>query len=567
MIELPVDLEPNRKRYGAIAAAVLVLVVFFSTNLFANLRIYTTRVDPSVCPVYGVRSPLYKAANATVKSIISDAEFRRGSVKRWSKAIQVDTQVFDQPPGVDESPETWAKFKQFHAYLKKTYPSVFEKMEVSTVNTYGLVFHWKGLDKRLKPLMLTAHQDTVPVQKDTLDDWTYPPFSGHDDGKYMYGRGSSDCKNVLVGIMDAVALLIEQGVEPRRGLVLAFGFDEEISGWNGAYPISQFLEQKFGKDSMYAIVDEGAGLTVDKASGRVFAMPGTCEKGYVDILAELTTPGGHSSVPPDHTSIGIMGELAYAIESDPFEAVFTEKNPTFAYMQCMAVHAGDKMPLKLRKLILRAGRDKVANSYVVKALTENLLTRYTIQTSQAIDIVGGGEKINALPENVKMTTNHRVAIESNVQAVKDRFVLRVVAVADKHNLGVEAFGEVLRKESGQGTIVLLVSGRALETAPRTPLDLDAWRNIAGVTRHIFEEHVYPDIDPVVVAPAIMTGNTDTRHYWNLTENIFRYSPMVLGDVMKENHIHSVDEKLAIDSHLHLTAWFYDFILTVDESTH
>ena len=36
-------------------------------------------------------------------------------------------------------------------------------MELNTVHTFGLVFSLKGSDSSLKPLMLTAHQDVVPV--------------------------------------------------------------------------------------------------------------------------------------------------------------------------------------------------------------------------------------------------------------------------------------------------------------------------------------------------------------------------------------------------------------------
>ena len=31
------------------------------------------------------------------------------------------------------------------------------------------------------------------------------------------------------------------------------------------------------------------------------ATPGIAEKGYIDVRVEVTSPGGHSSVPPQHT--------------------------------------------------------------------------------------------------------------------------------------------------------------------------------------------------------------------------------------------------------------------------
>ena len=35
--------------------------------------------------------------------------------------------------------------------------------------------------------------------------------------------------------------------------------------------------------------------------GRVFATLGIAEKGYTDVRVEVTSPGGHSSIPPPHT--------------------------------------------------------------------------------------------------------------------------------------------------------------------------------------------------------------------------------------------------------------------------
>ena len=77
---------------------------------------------------------------------------------------------------------------------------------------------WKGSDPSLKPLLLLAHQDVVPVNPDTVDEWTHPPYSGYFDGQSyciriydtlsdeltgerVWGRGSSDDKSGLIGIL------------------------------------------------------------------------------------------------------------------------------------------------------------------------------------------------------------------------------------------------------------------------------------------------------------------------------------------------------------------------------
>ncbi|KAM9924152.1 hypothetical protein OXX59_004724 [Metschnikowia pulcherrima] len=568
MIGLPLDdIPPRKKQYGAIGGAIaIVLMVLFGTNLFAILKIYMVPVsDKGICTIWDIQRPVsYEKNDSSVNTILHSGEFRNSSAKVLSGMIQVDTQVFDDPPAVDASPEYWAKFEKFHEYLEKTFPAVYEKFEVTRVNTYGLVYVLKGSDSSLKPVMLTGHQDVVPVQKDTLGDWTYPPFSGHYDGDYVYGRGAADCKNTVSAIMEALELLCQEAFQPARTVVVALGMDEEVSGFHGARFIGQYLQERFGRDSFYAIIDEGFGLTKDETTGRIIAMPGTGEKGYLDVWAEIITPGGHSSIPPDHTSIGIMGELQMLIEKDQWAPIFSPKNPTFDYMQCLAKHAGNAMSTKLRKSILRAGYDKLANSYVAKALTSIKESKYLIQTSQSMDIIVGGEKANALPESVKLLTNHRIAIESNVQEVFDHFVARVLEVAKRHGLGVKVGNSTLIKSSGSGEFVIRDAGKSLEVAPRTPVDDNVWKNLAGVTRHIYEDLVFSDMkDPVIVAPAIMTGNTDTRHYWNLTKNIYRYTPFYSTSYTAEYKIHSVDEKMSMDNHLRVVAFFYEYLQVVD----
>lgn len=566
----------RKRRYtiaGVVVLVVLVVIAPFVHTAYAYLRIAATSTKSSLCPLYEVKRPdSFVRDNSSVLEIVGDKRFRLQSVQKLSGAIQVDTVVFDNQPDVAKNPKVWAKFAKFHDYLKLTFPTVFEQLEVEYVNTYGIVLYWKGSNKLLKPLMLTAHQDVVPVQRDTLQDWTYPPFEGHFDGEFVYGRGAADCKNTLIAILESFELLLAQKYKPQRGLIAAFGFDEEASGIHGASTLGQYLEAKFGVNSIYAIVDEGPGLLKDPYSNLVIAMPATGEKGYLDVLAELKTPGGHSSVPPDHTLVGIIGELAYLIERDPYESVLPQENPYLGFMQCLAVHSPKNkkgLPSFLRKSILRAGHDKLANSKVIEALRTNLMTKYLITTSQANDIVKGGEKANALPEFSQLITNHRVAIGSSLSEVKLHYGARVKVLAEKHGLGLELFGEEIITPTPKGQFVISEFSKPLNPAPVTPLDDNVWEYLAGATRHVFEDVVFRGDSklelPIVMAPGIMTGNTDTRYYWNLTKNIFRYSPMFLLDMIKDSNVHSVDEKLRFDSHLHLLAFFYEYIQIVDSA--
>lgn len=43
--------------------------------------------------------------------------------------------------------------------------------------------------------------DVVPVLPATRDLWTHDPYGGEYDGTYIWGRGSSDDKSGLIGIL------------------------------------------------------------------------------------------------------------------------------------------------------------------------------------------------------------------------------------------------------------------------------------------------------------------------------------------------------------------------------
>lgn len=134
-------------------------------------------------------------------------------------------------------------------------------MNRETVNTLGLVYTIKGTDTSLKPLMLAAHQDVVPVANDFT--WKYPPFSGHFDGRWLWGRGASDDKNSLTALMSALETLLANPTWiPKRTIILALGFDEESSGRRGAGTIGPYLENLYGHNSMALVLDEG-GMGLD----------------------------------------------------------------------------------------------------------------------------------------------------------------------------------------------------------------------------------------------------------------------------------------------------------------
>ena len=68
----------------------------------------------------------------------------------------------------------------------------------------------------------------------------------------------------------------------------------------GALKLGEVMLERYGEQSFAMIVDEG-GVFGDLGLGSPFALVGTTENGYLDVHVTVSTPGGHSSLPPEHT--------------------------------------------------------------------------------------------------------------------------------------------------------------------------------------------------------------------------------------------------------------------------
>ncbi|KAL4881630.1 hypothetical protein BJY04DRAFT_227717 [Aspergillus karnatakaensis] len=510
----------------------------------------------------------------SAKSLFSSQEALHKQVERHSAIVQVPSVCWDDMGEIDEDPR-WNPFYRLLPTLQKSYPKVNERVKLETINKFGLLYTINGTDPTLKPTLLMAHQDVVPVADPST--WTHPPFSGYFDGEWIWGRGSSDDKNSLTGILSAVeALVSNSDWNPRRTVLLAFGFDEECTSNRGAGPISDLVRERYGEDSLAIIVDEGGAGTPPLDDKVLYVHPAITEKGYINLEFKLHARGGHSSVPLPHTSIGIISELVVALEENPYEPVILPNSPIHNRLVCQARYSPGTQPEVEAKL--KEGDFKgLAEEYA----STSSLARYVVQTSQAVDLIEGGVKINAMPEVVTVTVNYRVAHHERPVDVQHRAVKVISEVVEKYNLRVEAYkGDKeydgylrnleLAHEQGQvahldlkrdievdynGTLVISAPFKAEPVTP-SPVTGGVWEVFSGTIQHSFA------VEDKVVIPIgdVMTGGTDTRHYLGLTPNVYRFTPAVNRGL---GNIHTVDERVNIHDHLQAVRFYYDLIRNLD----
>ncbi|CAE7147068.1 unnamed protein product [Rhizoctonia solani] len=510
----------------------------------------------------------FDASNWTA---VYDADgFEAKAAELLGGSVRIPTESFDNMGNVGDD-DHWVVFDKLHKYLEQQFPRVHKELEIEKVNTYGLLFTWKGSDSSLKPLVLMGHQDVVPVDPKTISQWKQPPFSGYYDGTYVWGRGSSDDKSGLIGILATAESLLERDFKPTRTLVFSFGYDEEVGGPRGAKPLAERLFEIYGEDGVAFIVDEGdtAGSVVtDK--GVAIARPAVGEKGYMDVTIEVRTPGGHSSVPPAHTSIGILSKIIADFEDNPYPVTLHRSSPMYTLLQCEAAYAAPDVLLpRFRKAIQRSLISDKALKFVTEVMSMDHIWKAFVGTTQAVDMIDGGVKANALPEQAKTLINHRIAIESSIADVQKHVAVKLAQWGKTYNLSVEAFGNDVSEGRAPfyGTIVAgTTSVTAIDVAPVSPTDSEAkpWNVLSSSIRGAYRDSKNPKVaqGDIIVSPALMSGNTDTKFYWKLTKHIFRYNHHFASDLY--NGAHTANEAYKASGFVDMIKFFTTLIINADQ---
>ena len=457
----------------------LLTVVLIKTFTYPSKQIVVEKIDPVA--VDGTR------AGKHLSDLIT---FRTISYK--------DSQQFD-----------YSQFLALHQYLEINYPMVHRQMHKELVNQYSLLYVIQGSEPSLKPLLFMAHQDVVPIEPGTEKNWTHPPFSGQIADGYIWGRGSLDVKCGITGALEAMEILLESGFKPRRTLYFAFGHDEEVGGVQGAAKISRLLQSRGVK--LELVLDEGGAIMVDDSLGfdKPMALIGIAEKGYASVELSINTPGGHSSMPPNHTSIGLLSTAIHRLEKNPFPAKFAGAT------KVMFDYLGPEMGF-MKKMFF-------ANQWLFKPLILKFFlskpeSAAMIRTTTAATIFQGGVKDNVIPQKARAVVNFRILPGETPETVKE-YVQKAI---DNRDIDVKIVG--------------------FNKAP-SPVSATSCAAFALLSKSVKQQS-----PQVLIVPYLVMGATDARYYYPLTDHVYRFMalPMVKSDLSR---IHGTDERIGIKNYI------------------
>ncbi|MEN8159528.1 MAG: M20 family peptidase [Myxococcota bacterium] len=428
---------------------------------------------------------------------------------RLAKAITFET--ISHQDDADFAP---APFEAMEAWLTATYPGVHATLGRERVGRASLLYHWPGRDASLAPILLASHLDVVPVPDP--GSWTHPPFDGVIADGFVWGRGAIDDKAGAMGILEALERLVAEGFTPERGLWISFGHDEEVGGEHGAKAVAALLAER-GVRAWFCL-DEGMAIAAPGAtsfSAKPLALVGVAEKGYLTLRLTARGAGGHSSVPPPSTAIGRLSLAITRLEARPLEA--RTQGVVADMMAAIAPHTSGLQRLALSWPRLFA---PVIESQLVREPSTNAMVR----TTTAVTMIDGGVKANVLPREANARVNFRLLPGDTSEMV----VAHVREAIDDPEIEITV-------------------ETANEASPVADVNSEAFARLSEV---ILEQA--PD---AVVAPALVVGGTDTRHYVRVADDGFRFLPIRFA-VEDFERIHGRDERIAIENY-HFAIDFYE----------
>jgi acetylornithine deacetylase/succinyl-diaminopimelate desuccinylase-like protein len=358
----------------------------------------------------------------------------------------------------------------------------------------NVVARWGGDGSDRDPLLLHGHLDVVPAD---ADDWRVHPFSGEIQDGYLWGRGAVDMKDFDAMLLSVVRARARAGAAPTRPTVLCFTADEEAGGHQGA---EQIVLQR---PELVADCTEGVGEVGGFSAtvrGQRFYLIEAAEKGMAWMRLTATGNAGHGSMRHPDNAVTRLAEAVARIGTHQWPVRLTPSMQVL--LSAVGEVAGvEATPENAEELVEEFGSAARMLGAVIRNTTNPTMLE-------------AGYKVNVVPGQATAHVDGRF-----LPGHEDEFL---ATLADLVGEGVEL--GFVSKQAG------------LETT----FDGDL---VDAMTTSLLEE------DPGArVAPYLMSGGTDAKHWHKLGIRCFGFAPLRLpADLDFTALFHGVDERVPTDA--------------------
>jgi carboxypeptidase PM20D1 len=272
------------------------------------------------------------------------------------------------------------------------------------------------------------------------------------------------------------------------------------------------------------VIDEGL-LVLDgilPGLTKPAAVIGVAEKGYLSVVLKMSATPGHSSMPPKKgtSAIAMMSAALNRLEDQQLPGGI--RGVAQEMFDTLAPEMGGFSRVALSNLWL-------FGPVVQKQLESASSTNAMMRTTTSLTIVNAGNKENVLPGRAEATVNFRILPGDTKEQVMDHVRKQVsdVVPVDKFEL-----------------FALPGAVDASKVAP------------TGSAQYALLNRTIHEIFPgVLVAPGLMVAGTDSIHYGDISDHIFKFSP-VRANSEDLKRFHGTNERLSVSNYAEAIRFYH-----------
>ncbi len=360
----------------------------------------------------------------------------------------------------------------------------------------SVVAHWGGgpAHGRKDALLLHGHLDVVPA---AAEDWKVDPFSGEIQDGYVWGRGAVDMKDFDAMLLSVIRDRQRTGRVPERPIVLAFTADEEAGGHKGAQVLVEDHAEEF--EGVTEAVGEVGGFSTTIRGQRLYLIE-AAEKGMAWMRLTARGRAGHGSMINRDNAVTELAAAVARIGAHDWPLRLTPAMKTL--LASVAELAGtEATPENAEALVEEFGGAARMLGAVIRNTTNPTM-------------LDAGYKVNVIPGEASAQVDGRF-----LPGFEDEFF----------NTLAELCGEQIT-----------IDWVSKQPAWETQYDGDL---VEAMTRSLLAED--PDAR---VAPYLMSGGTDAKHFRKLGMRSYGFAPLRLPENLDFTALfHGVDERVPVDA--------------------
>lgn len=379
--------------------------------------------------------------------------------EHFTKLVRIDT---SNPPGN----ETLAA-KYLQGVLEKE--GIPCKLVGADPNRLSLIARIKGSGAK-KPILMLGHTDVVGVQRER---WSQDPFGAKLIDGYIWGRGTSDDKQLVAGGLMTMLVLKRSGAALDRDVIFVAEAGEEGGGGRApgaTHGIAYIIEHNWPDiDAEYALT-EGGGF--ESEGGKVrYQKVQLAEKVRKGVILVSHGTAGHGSMPrEDNAIVHLSMAVAKVAEWQPPMKL---NDVTRTYFERLSLVSSPEEAARYKALFDASKTEAVQNYFRKNDIQSNSELRTTISPS----IIQGGFRSNVIPSEAKATLDVRAVPDENIE----KFKAEMIRIINDPDVQVE-------------------NGVQEPSSPASSMNTEMFRTLESVGKQI-----YPG---AVTLPWMSTGGSD-----------------------------------------------------------